>query len=226
MAARIVEGLFTCTKRWALEEALAGYRKHRAKPRSRPFSALQLCGIEGVCRVLCWLDKRGDPAGRMFGVSVEEIEFVAGWGGVNGAFVKCLVETGWVDETPEGLRWHDYGALNRLTLTDRAKKRRVRGQPGGQEGGRPGGQTSKNRGTDGGTDRGRPCPSPGDPQKDLPGQERARDLAPLGGAVAAREAEPVHVASSTLPNGLPSGVPVAPLFVPLPKRLPTPSRRP
>lgn len=218
MAARIVEGLFTCTKRWALEESLSGYRKHRAKPRLRPFSALQMCGIEGVCRVLCWLDKRGDPAGRMFGVSVEEIEFVAGWGGVSGAFVKCLVETGWVDETPDGLRWHDYGALNRITLTDRAKKKKVRGQPGGQSGGRPGGQMSKNRGTDGGTDRGRPSPSPGILQKESPGQERAgADLGALVGPPVAptREPEPTLVDSTTVD---PARHIYAPLFVPLPKR--------
>lgn len=221
MAARVVESLFLCSKRWDLEEKLLdlGHKWPRKSLRNRA----PLCAAELVIRILCWLDLRGDPHGRMYGVAPAEIERAAHWTGTPGALVSALIATRWIDEDPAGMRWHGYGSLNRITLSDRAKKRDKRGDSGSQKRGTDEGTKE---GTARGTDRGRPCPSPGDPQKDLPGQERARDLAPLGGAVAAREAEPVHVASSTLPNGLPSGVPVAPLFVPLPKRLPTPSRRP
>jgi len=213
MAARIVEGLFTCTKRWELERKLAenGCRWSRFAARQRsPMSAAEL-----VIRILCWLDLRGDPHGRLYGVPPADIERAAHWTGTPGALVSALVATHWIDEDPEGMRWHGYGSLNRLTLADRAKKRDKRGD-----------KTTRKRGTDrgteqgthGGTDRGRPSPSPGSLQKDSPGQERAgADLGALVGPQVAppREPESTEVDSTTVD---PSRHLYAPLFVPLPKR--------
>lgn len=164
MAARVVEGLFTCLKRWELEERLleTGHKWPRNAVRNRePLSA-----AECVVRVLCWLDLRGDPHGRMYGVAPAEIERAAHWTGTPGALVSALVSTGWVDEDADGMRWHGYGSLNRITLSDRAKKRDKRGDGGARKRGTDRGTE---QGTHPGTDRGRPSPSPGDPQKDLPG---------------------------------------------------------
>lgn len=161
MAARIVEGLFTCLKRWELEEKLLemGHKWPRNSVRNRaPLSA-----VECVIRILCWLDLRGDPNGRMYGVPPADIERAAHWTGTPGSLVIALVSTHWIDEDESGMRWHGYGSLNRLTLADRKKKRIKRGD-----------RTTTNEGTDGGTKEGihrgtnRGRPSPGTPQKEYP----------------------------------------------------------
>ncbi len=115
MAARIVEGLFTCRKRWALEATVAksGHRWRAPAP---------MCAAECVARILCWLDDRGDPKGRIHDATDDDVELAAGWVGKPGVLVGALVSTGWIDRTPAGMEWHDYGSLNRLTLTDRIKK--------------------------------------------------------------------------------------------------------
>lgn len=132
MAARIVEGVFTCRKRWELEAALLA-TGHRWKSPRGPMS-----GAECVCRVLCWLDDRGDPKGRIHDATADEVELAAGWVGKPGVLVSALVKSGWIDETPAGMEWHDYGSLNRLTLTDRLKKQdRDRRKSPDSVGGRP-----------------------------------------------------------------------------------------
>lgn len=160
MAARIVEGLFTCLKRWELEEKLLemGHKWPRNSVRNRaPLSA-----AECVIRILCWLDLRGDPLGRLHGVPPAEIERAAHWTGTPGTLVIALVATHWIDEDADGMRWHGYGSLNRLTLSDRNKKRAKRGD-------KTTGKEGTGQGTDRGTKGGRPSPSPGSPQKEIPG---------------------------------------------------------
>lgn len=124
MAARIVEGLFTCRKRWALEAAVAktGHRWRAPAP---------MCAAECVARILCWLDDRCDPKGRIHDATADDVELAAGWVGKPGALVEALVSTGWIDRTPAGMEWHDYGSLNRITLSDRLKKQGKRGTDGG-----------------------------------------------------------------------------------------------
>lgn len=125
MSARIVEGIFTCTKRWALENALENVRTFNAK-RARKMR-LPMCGIEYVLRILTWVDSLDDPSGRLYGQTPHSIELAAQWDGPPGALVKALIETGWIDETPDGMRWHDYWRMNGIAIADRVKKRRKRG---------------------------------------------------------------------------------------------------
>lgn len=182
MAARIVEGIFTCTKRWALEDALASVQKTRTKTARRmhvPMSA-----IEHVLRILCWLDNRGDPLGHLNDVTASDIARAAHFTGDPEAFVSALIATGWIDKTDDGMRWHDYGSLNRITLRDRQKKRMKRGdRRGDRQGDRRGDQTRDQAGDQSGDRRG--ASESGDPSEGSP-QTRARG-AP-GGAPAARSA--------------------------------------
>lgn len=211
MAARIVEGLFTCRKRWALEAAVAksGHRWRAPAP---------MCAAECVARILCWLDDRGDPKGRIHDATDDDVELAAGWVGKPGALVEALVSTGWVDRTPAGMEWHDYGSLNRLTLTDRLKKLdRDRRMSPNSVGGRPrkrGDQTNHGKGDQRGDQtrdrtgdqrqdqRGASESESGDPfRKGSPGQEQTRP-----GALRARaqepRPEPTHVPANagTLPT--------------------------
>lgn len=184
MAARIVEGLFTCLKRWDLEEKVleSGHKWPRNSAKNRA----PLCAAECVIRILCWLDLRGDPHGRMYGVAPAEIERAAHWTGVDGSLVSALVATGWIDEDKEGMRWHGYGSLNRITLADRAKKRDKRGDT---TTGKRGTKEGTSRGTDPGIKEGRPCPSPGIAQKQSPGQEAEAPVAPKAPVARPTEAE-------------------------------------
>lgn len=131
MAARIVEGLFTCTKRWALEARLIA-DGHRW-PRRPASERAPMSGAECICRILCWLDNRDDPHGRMYGVASSEIELSAQWTGVAGALVTALLDTEWIVRDAGGLRWHDYASLNRITISDRVKKRDKRGDAAGDK---------------------------------------------------------------------------------------------
>lgn len=119
MAARIVEGLVTCSKRWALEDELAarGHRFNRKRGQRGPASALDCLVL-----LLCFLDRRRDPRGRLYGVDDATLEREAMWAGEAGLLVACLVHTGWIDETPQGRRWHDYAGLNASSI--RGKNRR------------------------------------------------------------------------------------------------------
>lgn len=184
MAARVVEGIFTCLKRWELEEKIL--EMGHKWPRNSGKNRVPLSAIECVIRVLCWLDLRGDPHGRMYGVAPCEIERAAHWTGTEGAFVRALVSTRWIDEDKEGMRWHGYGSLNRITLADRAKKRDKRGDKASVG---EGTDRGTKEGTGQGIKEGRPSPSPGIPQKESPGGAPVAPLAP----VAPQKAEAVIV---------------------------------
>ena len=122
--ARVSESLWTCNKRWALETWIA-----RSGHKCPPARARQpMSGAECVCRILAWMDQRCRPDGSLTDVDVDEIEFAAGWTGEPGVLCTGLTFTGWIDKTPEGMLWHDYGGFNGTTLRDRLKKRA--GRPG------------------------------------------------------------------------------------------------
>lgn len=198
MAARIVENLFLCSKRWDLEDRLvaSGHRWPKDPvPKRAPMS-----GAELVCRVLCWLDSRGDPHGRMYGVSVEELERAAQWTGAKGALVAALIATKWIDQDDAGMRWHGYGSLNRITLSDRKKKQAKRGdevgdRTGDRRGDKQGDEVGDNRGDIGakvGDKQGASVSESGRSSEGSPRTQSARaNLGALGGPpVARREATP------------------------------------
>lgn len=126
-----------------------------------------MSAIECILRVLCWIDQRGDPSGRLFTATPAEIELAAAWRGKPGVLVTALIETGWIDDTAHGLRWHDYHRLNGDAIKARNKQRRRRANTGdtrgGTKGGTPGGN---NRGDPRGYDRG--TSESGKILKDLP----------------------------------------------------------
>lgn len=202
VAARIVEGLFTCRKRWALEAAIAktGHRWRAPAPMS---------AIECVGRILCWLDDRGDPRGRFHDATADDVELAAGWVGKPGVLVDALVATGWIDREPAGMAWHDYGSLNRITLTDRLKKldRDRRSSPE-SVGGRPrktgdqrGDQTRDQSGDQRQDQRGASESESGDSSKESPGQEHARPRARGAQAPAATaDPDPKPASPGTLPT--------------------------
>lgn len=184
MAARIVESLFLCTKRWDLEAHLfaAGHRwPKRPTVERTPMSAAEL-----LCRVLCWLDTRSDPHGRMYDVKPEEVERAAQWVGDPGLLVSALVATGWIDQDPQGLRWHGYASLNRITITDRNKKRDKRGDNPGDSRTKTGDRTGDKRSKTGAS-----VSESGDSSEGIPRTQSARaTLGALSGPpVAAREAD-------------------------------------
>lgn len=239
MAARIVESLFLCTKRWALEAHLvaAGHRW----PKRPTIERTPMSGAELLCRVLCWLDTRSDPHGRMYDVKPEDVEQAAQWVGEPGVLVSALIDTGWIDQDPQGMRWHGYASLNRLTINDRNKKRDRRGdnlgdsEPdsgdkkgdrGPKMGDRMGdkrSETGDRKGDNLGDKRAKTGASVSESGRSSEGSPRTSDARASRGAlegppVAAREAEPER-AREHYPPG-----PVAPLFVPPPRRLPPPPK--
>jgi hypothetical protein len=118
--ARIAEGLWTCTKRWALEVAIekAGHKWPHARAR-QPMS-----GAECLCRVLAWMDARGDSRGDLSDATPDDIEFAAGWVGAPGVLYAALTGTGWIDRQGEATVWHDYAAYNSLALARKEAGRR------------------------------------------------------------------------------------------------------
>lgn len=145
--ARISESLWTCSKRRALEARLKkdGHRW----PDGR--SGAPMCAAECVARVLAVLDSRSRPDGDMTDLDAEAVESAAGWDGKPGRLVDALVACGWIDATPAGMFWHDYGAFNGMTIRDRLKKRNARGVYRGVEqhsrtAGQPGGHDTDKQG--------------------------------------------------------------------------------
>lgn len=116
--ARISESLWTCSKRWELEAWLvkAGHKwpAHRSRQ--------PMCAAECICRILAWMDARCRPDGSLADVDVDAVELAGGWAGDQGLLCEALVRTGWIDQTPLGMFWHDYGSFNGMTLRDRLKK--------------------------------------------------------------------------------------------------------
>jgi hypothetical protein len=159
--ARLIESFWTCRKRYRLERWLVkhGHRwsKHDAARVGEPLSAADCCGL-----ILSWLDSRDDPHGYLPEQdAVEEVELAAAWAGKSGLLWEGLVATDWIVERDGRWQWHDYAAVNAMTIRGRLKKRGQRGgqtggQPGGQGGGRDGGQPEgREGGHDGGRDGGR-----------------------------------------------------------------------
>ena len=225
MAARIVEGLFTCAKRWALEAALiaAGHRWPRRPAKER----LPMSGAELLGRLLCWLDTRGDPHGRMYDAGADAIALAAHWTGDPGVFVDALVKTGWLDRDPQGLRWHGYGSLNGITLRDRQKKRRKRGDDAGDtQGDKRRDEVGDKRAKvgDGQGDRlGASVSESGDSSEGIPSDARARGAS---GAPASRGLAEPKTGEPPVPRLFPPHPAVARLAAAPPPARPRPRRVP
>lgn len=122
--ARILDAFWLSSKRRRLERFLAqaGHRWPDDPARG------PMCGGECIARALAFLDGRGDPAGSLAGLDDGDLELEAGWNGKPGLLVQALVECGWIDVTPDGRWWHDFGAFNAKAIAARKN---------GAQGGRP-----------------------------------------------------------------------------------------
>ena len=117
--ARTVDSAFGHRKRWLLEARLARSGVTWGDARRRgPMSGLECCQ-----RVWAHLDGLGRRHGEMDGLTVEDVEVVAGWPGEPGALWLALVETGWIDAVAGGHVWHDFGAMNERAIAARANGR-------------------------------------------------------------------------------------------------------
>lgn len=221
MSARIVEGIFTCTKRWALENVLENVLNSALKTRRNRALKLRLpmSGIEHVLRILCWVDSLDDPSGRLYEKSARDIELAAQWDGPPGALVSALIQTGWIDETPDGMRWHDYFSMNGNAIADRVKKRRRRGdhppgdkgdKRGDDRGDKTGDKTGDNKGDSGGDKRGASGSGSGEILTDLPALRNA-----AGPTAPPRLQEPEQTEPARLPPRVPRKAPPTSLVGPI-----------
>lgn len=161
-----------------------GFFKHHKTQKLR-----RSIGAEGVLALLelmCWT-RVNRHRGSLDGMSDEDVEIAGNWTGTGGAFVAALIETGWLDGETFSRKVHDWKehqaysfyADKRVAIAKMgAKARHSRTYAvSNQHAGSKQGASRKRAG------RQHTLPAP------TAGSERARDPAPLGGAVAAREAE-------------------------------------
>ena len=71
-------------------------------------AALGAEGIVGLLGLWCYTRER-HPLGVLNGVGIDDLEEIAGWTGMRGAFASYTTRMGWVDTSPEGvLSVHDW----------------------------------------------------------------------------------------------------------------------
>lgn len=217
MSARIVEGIFTCTKRWSLETVLENVRKTAPKTRRNRALKLRLpmSGIEHVLRILCWIDTLDDPSGRLYDKTHHDVELAAQWDGPPGALVSALIATGWIDKDEHGMRWHDYFRMNGNAISDRVKKRRRRGDhPPGDKGDKRGDdrgdKTGDKTGDSKGDNRGASGSGSGEILTDLPALRNA-----AGPTAPPRLQEPEQTEPARLPPRVPRKAPPTSLVGPI-----------